>query len=181
MSRYVLDVRNKDLASKLGGELFDLNMQPLLEAGNKVNLDDFPCKVTELVLGVDKPVRDRMKGLVHNLKHFVANDTLRKFSHLFSLKVGEAELIVCGFNLSEPSTPVVANFLKILVDSTEALKPENGISVDEFKAFLIKENEKGIRKEDVMNHFWELDDKPVEDTLFWEEAQINLALMRDPE
>ena len=26
-----------------------------------------------------------------------------------------------------------------------------------------------------MNHFWELDNKPVEDTLFWEEAGISLA------
>ena len=33
-------------------------MQPLLEAGNKVNLDDFPCKTEEHVLGVDKPVED---------------------------------------------------------------------------------------------------------------------------
>lgn len=174
-------IRNNSVASAVGGELFDLNMQPLLEAGNKVNLDDFPCKVKEHVLGVDKPVRDRMKGLVHNIKGFIANDTLRKFSHLFSLKVGEAELIVCGFNLSNPENPVVANFLKVLIDNTEALKAENGISVDEFKAFLTEENEKGIRKEDVMNHFWEIDNKPVEDTLFWEEAQINLALMREPE
>lgn len=174
-------IRNGTVASAVGGELFDLNMQPLLEAGHKVNLDDFPCKVTEHVLGVDKPVRDRMKGLIHNIKGFIANDTLRKFSHLFSLKVGSGQLIVCGFNLSEPKDPIVSNFLKILIDNTDVLKSENEISVNEFKAWLISENEKGIRKEDVMNHFWEIDNKPVEDTLFWEEAQINLALMREPE
>ena len=26
-----------------------------------------------------------------------------------------------------------------------------------------------------MNHFWEIDNKPVEDTLFWEECGVNLA------
>ena len=40
-------------------------------------------------------------------------------------------------------------------------------------------NEKGFRKEDVMNHFWELDNKPVEDILFWEEAGIDLAKIGD--
>ena len=29
--------------------------------------------------------------------------------------------------------------------------------------------------EDVMNHFWEIDNKPVEDTLFWEETGIDLS------
>ena len=32
--------------------------------------------------------------------------------------------------------------------------------------------------EDVMNHFWEIDNKPVEDTLFWEETGIDLAKLR---
>ena len=32
-----------------------------------------------------------------------------------------------------------------------------------------------------MNHFWEIDNKPVEDTLFWEEAQVNLAQMKSTE
>jgi hypothetical protein len=29
-----------------------------------------------------------------------------------------------------------------------------------------------------MNHFWEIDDKLVEDTLFWEEVQVDLAAMK---
>ena len=28
-----------------------------------------------------------------------------------------------------------------------------------------------------MNHFWEIDNKLVEDTLFWEEAQVDLSKM----
>ena len=35
-----------------------------------------------------------------------------------------------------------------------------------------------MRREDIMNHFWELDNKPVEDSLFWEEYGINLADLR---
>jgi len=35
----------------------------------------------------------------------------------------------------------------------------------------------GLRREDTMNHFWELDDRIVEDTLFWEEVNVNLAGM----
>ena len=34
---------------------------------------------------------------------------------------------------------------------------------------------KGPVKEDVMNHFWEIDNKLVEDTLFWKEANLDLT------
>ena len=170
-------VKNEAVAGAVAGELFDLNMQPLLEAGHKVNLDEFPCKVSEHVLGVDKPVRDRMKGLIAGVKDFLPQDTLRKFSHLFSVKVGAGQLIVCSFNVSQPEVPVVANFLKVLIDGTDALKAETGITAAELREWLQAQNDAGIRPEDVMNHFWEIDNKPVEDTLFWEEAQINLAQM----
>lgn len=168
-------IRNETVASAVGGELFDLNMQPLLEAGYKVNLDDCTFPVTEHILGVDKPVRDRMKGLINGVKDFLPEDTLRKFSHLFSLQVGNGKLIVCTFNLSCPENPVVNNFLKVLLDNTDALAPKHSLSLDAFRSWLEDINEAGIRKEDVMNHFWEIDNKPVEDTLFWEEAKVDLS------
>ena len=170
-------VKNEAVKNAVGGELFDLNMQPLLEAGYKVNLDNFPVKTSEHILGVDKPVRDRMKGLIAGIKDFIAEDTLRKFSHLFSLKVGAGRLIVCTFNLNNPANPVVASFLKVLVDSPEVFNSESAISTADFVAYLKKINSEGIRREDVMNHFWEIDNKLVEDTLFWEEAQVDLAKM----
>ena len=37
----------------------------------KINLDDFPVPVREHIFGIDKPVRDRMKGLIHNIKDFI--------------------------------------------------------------------------------------------------------------
>ena len=172
-------IENEAVAGTVGGDLFDLNLQPLLEAGWKVNLDEFPVRATEHVRGCDKPVRDRMKGLINGVKDFIDQDTLRRFSHLFSVKIGDGQLIVCTFNLSKPETPVVANFLQLLVDNTQVLAAESGMSVEAFRAWLEKINAEGIRKEDVMNHFWEIDNKPVEDTLFWEEAQVNLAKMKD--
>ncbi len=171
-------IRNKALTDALGGDLFDLNMQPLLEAGYKVNLDDFPVKATEYVLGADKPVRDRMKSLISNIKDFIDQDTLRRFSHLFGIRVGKGQLIVCTFNLSQPKNPVTANFLKVLLEDAGIREAASGISLDAFRSYLERINAEGIRKEDVMNHFWEIDNKPVEDTLFWEEAQVNLAQMR---
>lgn len=174
-------IRNAAVAQAVQGELFDLNMQPLLEAGYKVNLDEFPIRATEHVLGVDKPVRDRMKGLINGIKDFIDQDTLRRFSHLFSVKIGAGQLIVCTFNLSCPENPVVANFLRLLVDDTQALAPNCAMSVEAFRGWLEQINAEGIRKEDVMNHFWEIDNKPVEDTLFWEEAQVNLAQMKSTE
>ena len=174
-------IPNAAVAAAVGGELFDLNMQPLLEAGWKVNLDEFPVKPATHVLGCDKPVRDRMKGLINGVKDFIDQDTLRRFSHLFSVKIGQGQLIVCTFNLSKPETAVTANFLQLLVDRTEVLKADSGMSVEAFRAWLEKINAEGIRKEDVMNHFWEIDNKPVEDTLFWEEAKVNLAQMKSTE
>lgn len=172
-------VKNKAAEDAVLGELFDLNMQPLLEAGHKVNLDDFPCAVTEHVIGADKPVRDRMKGLVARIKDFIDTDTLRKFSHLLSIKVSKGQLIICTFNLKDTENPVVSNFLKALFDNTEAFYSDKEISASDLKAYLEKINAEGIRKEDVMNHFWEIDNKLVEDTLFWEEAQVDLSKMEE--
>lgn len=168
---YSDEVRNTLAAERY----FDLNMQPLLEAGTKVNLDHFPCEVRELVSGIDKPVRDRMKGLIHHVKDFIADDTLRKFSHLFSFGVGNGNLIVCTMNVTDPEDPVVSNLLALLADKPECFVSECGISLDKFRAWLEKTAEEGLQPEDVMNHFWEIDNKPVEDTLFWEEVNINMA------
>ena len=146
-------VLQKALASN---RYFDQNMQPLLEGGSKVNLDHFPCKVEQHVSGIDKPVRDRMKGLIHKIKDFIDDDTLRKFSHLFSVKVGKGLRIVCTFNMKNPDSPVEA-FIK----------------------WLDETNARGFTPEDVMNHFWEIDNKAVEDTLFWEEAGIDLSKLKE--
>lgn len=160
------------------GKYGDLNLYALLENGYKINLDDFPCLPDEMVCGVDKPVRDRMKGLIHGIKDFLETDTLRRFSHLFALQVGNGTLIVCTFNKNSWQDPAAASFFAALLNQAPSLKAQATLTGAELLTYLQNETRKGYRKEDVMNHFWELDNKPVEDTLFWEETGINLAKLK---
>lgn len=169
-------IRSRALQEELASErYFDLNMQPLLEAGSKVNLDHFPCAVDEYVLGIDKPARDRLQGLIRGQKGFIDDDTLRRFTHLFSLRVGGGTLIVCTFRMQEPENPVCANLLRLLIDHPERFVPKADIEEQAFRKWLEETNAAGFKPEDVMNHFWEIDNKLVEDNLFWEEFGIDLA------
>lgn len=169
-------VRDEGLCSALAVDrYFDLNLQKLLEAGSKVNLDHFPCAVNEIFCGIDKPVRDRMQGLVTGNKNFVDDGMLRRFSHLFSFKVGSGKLLVCTLNVDTPSDPVVQNFLSAVVDRADQFADGFGIDADVFRKWLDEVNDAGFTPEDIMNRFWEQDNKPVEDVLFWEDAGINLA------
>lgn len=169
-------ISSEKLQKVLGSNrYFDMNLQPLLEAGTKVNLDTCPFPVSEFLSGIDKPVRDRMKGLYHGIKSFIDEDTLRKFSHLFSIKVGAGTLIVCTLNVSKPDSPVVATLLKALADTPALFSPDCCIDAAALREWLDVTARNGLRPEDVMNHFWELDDRMVEDTLFWEEVRVNLG------
>jgi hypothetical protein len=172
-------IESAPLREALGGcEFFDLRMESLLHDAYKINLDTFPGKVTEWIWGVDKPVRDRMKGLVFNVKTFIDGDTLRNFSHLFSVKVGKGTLVVCTLNLSldvPAEDCVIRNFSAALLANLPLLAETNcSIEPAAFRAYLEEVKKKGPSKEDTMNHFWELDNKLVEDTLFWEEANLDL-------
>ncbi|MBO7328314.1 MAG: hypothetical protein J6W00_06040 [Lentisphaeria bacterium] len=170
-------IQNKLLNEKLASErYFDQNMQILLEAGYKVCLDDFPIAVTEHIFGIDKPVRDRMKGLIHGIKDFIDTDTFRNFSHLFTVKAGNGQLTVCTMMPvgSWYSDPVRDNFFAALFNNIAAFESDKEISVEDLKDYLVKSTAAGVRKEDVMNHFWEIDNKPVEDKLYWEEVQIDM-------
>ena len=162
---------------------FDFNLYNLLDGAYKVNLDDFPAPVNQLVSGVDKPVRDRMKGLVHNIKHFIDADTLRNFSHLFSVKVGPGTLVVCTLRTSlqiPADDPVVHAFSSALLENLPKFASETtcAIAPEALREYLRKVQERGPSKEDTMNHFWEIDCKLVEDTLFWEEAGLDLTKIR---
>ncbi len=166
----------RELAS---GRYFDLNMQALLEGKYKICLDDFPVKTEEFIFGIDKPVRDRMKGLIHGIKDFIPEDTLRNFSHLFSVKVGKGTLIVCTIvSGGQFSSPASDTFLAALLNGVKEFATEKTIGPAVLKQYLADETAKGERKEDVMNHFWEIDNKPVEDTLFWEQTGIDLSKLK---
>ena len=74
-------VRNPMLQNALATDrFFNLNLQPILENGSKVNLDHFPCTAEMHVLGIDKPARDRLQSLVYGNKKFIDDDTLRRLS-----------------------------------------------------------------------------------------------------
>ncbi|MFH1477093.1 MAG: glycoside hydrolase family 2 TIM barrel-domain containing protein [Verrucomicrobiota bacterium] len=164
------------------GRYFDLNYYYLVEGGYKINLDHFPFRVNELIWGVDKPVRDRMKGLIHGIKDFRPDDTLRNFSYLFNLKVAKGHLVVCTFNFARARLdPATASAVCALIGHATELAAGGAAELPDFKAYLVKSTQAGIIKEDVMNHFWEMDDKPVEDTLFWEEARVDLSKIESPE
>ncbi|MBQ4329726.1 MAG: hypothetical protein IJC27_08350 [Lentisphaeria bacterium] len=166
-------VLNDALASE---RYFDKNLQVLLEAGYKVCLDDFPVAVTEHIFGIDKPVRDRMKGLIHGVKDFIDTDTFRNFSHLFTVKVGNGQLTVCTMHPADSwySDPVRDNFFAAIFNNLGEFESDKEISITELKDYLIRTTAAGIRREDVMNHFWEIDNKPVEDKLYWEEVKIDM-------
>ncbi|MDD5729361.1 MAG: glycoside hydrolase family 2 TIM barrel-domain containing protein, partial [Victivallales bacterium] len=158
-----------------GGRYFGLNYYYLVEAGYKINLDHFPVPVNELIWGVDKPVRDRMKCLNQGIKDFLPDDMFRNFSYLFSVNAGNGLLVVCTFNFSQAdSDPAVANVLCELINQVPELKTACTIKLPELKNYLEQTTRNGVVREDIMNYFWELDNKPVEDTLFWEDAQVDL-------
>lgn len=157
---------------------FDKNFYHLIEEGYKVNLDKFPFRVNEIVSGIDKPVRDRMKGLIHKIKDFIPDDTLRNFCYLFSMRVGRGLLIVNTFNLTHSDKPAVQSYLSALINNCHTLhRGKITVAPDEFIREIKKITGRGHEKEDVMNHFWEIDNKPVEDTLFWEAAKVDLSKM----
>ena len=164
------------LEALASGRYFDQNMQILLEAGYKVCLDNFPVAVNEHIYGIDKPVRDRMKGLIHGIKDFIDSDTFRNFSHFFTVKVGSGVLSVCTMLPVDGwgSDPVRDNFFAAIFNNPDAFDAPVGISVDEFRKYLVQSTAAGVVKEDVMNHFWEIDNKPVEDKLYWEEVKIDM-------
>ena len=76
-------------------------------------------------------------------------------------------------------SPAVMNLFDLLLSDNSIFDTELSWDLEDLKETIRKMNEKGFRKEDVMNHFWELDNKPVEDILFWEEAGIDLAKIGD--
>ena len=172
-------IQNADVLAVLGDDkYFDRNMQPLLDLGSKVNLDKWPCAVRTHIIGVDKPVRDRYRVQRDGVKGFVPEDTLRNFSHLFSFKVGDGDLIISTMNVENKDNPVVANYLSYIVAHAEELKSDSGISAEDFKAWLETENSKEFRPEDTMNKMWTDDKIPVEKVLFWEDLNMNLAAIK---
>ncbi|MBQ8657670.1 MAG: hypothetical protein IJ506_00875 [Clostridia bacterium] len=159
---------------------YDFNYAKITEDCDKINLDDFPAKVRSLISGSDKCARDRFDPdkEYFNLSELQYEYTLRDFSYLFELKIGEGSLLVCGLNLTgldenEPSTVAMARFIKGYLHS-QKFRPVNGLSEEAFVAYLKKKAEKPV-KERMMTQFWELDNAPVESLEYWLGAKAYLT------
>lgn len=164
------------LEKVFGEKYFNLNAQPLVEGAYKLNLDHFPGKGHEFINGVDKPVRDRMKGLVQNIKDFIDDDTLRNFCYLFGIKVGAGTLFVSTFQMN--NSLISKNYHQLLAETLPSIKITESIEFDKLKSYLEQSTKAGVIKEDTMNHFWEIDNKMVEDTLFWEASGLDLSKIK---
>ena len=121
-----------------------------------------------------------MKGLIHHVKDFIPSDTLRNFSHCFSVAGNSGGLLtVCTLSpVCWQSGPVTDSFFAALINEAPALTSDHKIDPALLKDYLKKSTEAGVIQEDVMNHFWEIDNKPVEDTLFWEATGIDLSKLK---
>ena len=84
-------------------------------------------------------------------------------------------LIVCTFRTDRAGKPSAANTFAALLDHAREFDARGLISVETLRDYLASAPRV---VEDVMNHFWEIDNKPVEDTLFWEEAGIDLSKLK---
>lgn len=174
---------NREILSKYGfstNGYYDYNLSVLSEDCDKINLDDFPVKVKNIISGIDKSCRDRFDAYkdCFNLPDLIYDRTLRNFSYMFEAATGKGKLLVCGLNFTgldenEPSTVCMANFVIDYMKSDD-FNPNAGISIDELKAYMKKCAEKPVR-ESIMTQFWEMDDAPVESKKFWKESKEYLA------
>lgn len=173
---------NEEILNRYGfaaGRYYDFNFGTLSEDCDKINLDDFPCRTENLISGTDKSCRDRFDAYreCFNLPELMYDRTLRDFSYLFSLKVGNGKLLVCGLNMTgldreEPSTQCMADFLLRYMKSAD-FDPKCGTDAATLRAYM-QENAKTPVKERMMTQFWELDDAPVESSEFWKESKAYL-------
>lgn len=169
---------NAELLNKYGfssGEFYDFNYGVISEDCDKIILDDFPCEVTSIATGIDKSVRDRFDTREpFNLPELMYDRTMRNFSYLFELKVGDGKLLVCGFNLTglddnELSSQRMAAFITNYIKS-EDFCPKHAVSAEKLREYMIGCAETPV-KERVMTQFWALDDTPVESKNFWRESR----------
>ena len=156
--------------------VYSVNYSVLTEDCDKIVLDTFPCKVTSIIDGIDKCVRDRFDAYVKcfNLPDLLYDRTLRNFSYLFEVKVGNGNLLVCGLNMTgldkdEPSTNGMAQFILNYLSSKD-FAPRNAITMQQFVEYLVECAKEPV-KERVMSQFWQLDDTPVESNEFWDESR----------
>lgn len=175
-------VRNNTLTEKFPNNGFiDFQFYNLIEAGAKITLDKLP-ELTPVIQGIDKATRDRMDSLIFQKGEFYSLYTLRRFGYLFEVKVGKGTLLFCTFNFSEENimnNPEVAYFAEQLMNyfNSDKFMPKTEISLERFSKWL-DETKKEVNIEPVMNKYWEEDLYPVETTLWWEKAGVDITKLK---
>ncbi|MFA9480392.1 glycoside hydrolase family 2 TIM barrel-domain containing protein [Phycisphaerales bacterium AB-hyl4] len=153
----------------------DWQIAPLLHLGAKINLDSFPVPIRPIVLGVDRPVRDRMEVAKFGKKDFDPAHTCRRWGWLFELAIGKGRLLVCGLNLDATSTAgqfLLENMLSYLDNPVG--EPSAELDANTLRAYLTEQASTQLPGEPPMTLFWLRDKDPVETTLFWQELGITL-------
>lgn len=176
-------IRNNSLTDKFPNNGFiDFQFYNLIEAGAKITLDKLP-EVKPLIQGIDKAARDRMDSLIFKKGEFQPLYTLRRFGYLYEIKAGNGRMLFCSFNFTEDNiknNPEVAYFAELLMNYflSEKFNPATAISLDRFAEWL-SVTKKEVNIEPVMNKYWEEDVFPVETTLWWEKAGVDITKLKE--
>lgn len=169
---------NKEILNKYGfvtdGQL-NYQYATLINDADKINLDNFPVEVDNLILGLDKSSRDRFDVAKFKIPELMYDRTMRRFSYAFTVKIGKGRLLVTGFNFTgvDKNDPAVRAMLKTLVNycHSEDFAPKGSLTAEEFKAYLAETAAEGPVREGMMTQYWQLDEEPFESQQYWKDSE----------
>lgn len=169
---------NKEILNKYGfvtdGQL-NYQYATLIDDSDKINLDNFPVEVDNLILGLDKSSRDRFDVAKFATPELMYDRTMRHFSYVFTVKIGKGRLLVTGFNFTgvDRNDPAVRAMLKTLVNycHSEDFAPKGNLTADAFKAYLSETAAEGPVREGMMTQYWQLDEEPFESQQYWKDSE----------
>ena len=129
--------------------------------------------VKSIVSCFDKSSRDRFDATKFRLPELMYDRTMRHFSYVFELKVGEGKLLVTGFNFTDMENPAVRAMFNTLANYCKSgdFNPKESIEISELKNYLESVAQSGPNKEGMMTQYWQLDTEPVESMAYWEESE----------
>ena len=162
----------------------DLNFQyyNLIDDCDKINLDSFPTEVRSIVSGIDKSSRDRFDVTKFGYSELRPEKTMRHFSYLFDLSVGQGKLMVCAFNMTNAKNdPSVRAMLKTALEicNSSSFGQKGSISVEGLRSYLSETAANGANREGMMTQYWQLDNEPVESFEYWIESEKYLREIED--
>jgi len=155
--------------------VLDLQFHGLVDDCDKICLDDFPVAVQPIIQGVDKASRDRFDVHTFKLRELQPEWTMRKFAHLFELRVGPGRLLVTGLNFTGVSTdvPEACGMFESLLRhvTSDAFRPAAELSPDALRDYLLAKGAAPRIRERMMTQYWQLNDAPLESAQYWKDAE----------